>query len=233
MILSIVIPVYRAESIINELIYRIKSSVTLNADSYEVVLIDDGSEDNSWKRIEEICITEPNVVAIKLSRNFGQHHAITAGLDFCKGDWVIVMDCDLQDRPEEITRLFQKANEGFDIVFAKRNNRIDSVTKKIFSKFFFWIFSYLTGIKYDSTIANFGIYNAKVIDAIKSMKEPMRAFFPMTHWVGFSTATIEVEHGERFSGKSTYNFGKLFKLAYDIILSYPKKALKYFFIHKY
>jgi polyisoprenyl-phosphate glycosyltransferase len=228
MLLSIVIPVYRAEDIVDELIKRIKASVSsITVNEYEIILIEDGSADNTWKLIENKCKSESSIVAIKLSRNFGQHHAITAGLDFCKGDWVVVMDCDLQDRPEEIPRLFQKATEeGFDIVFAKRNSRTDSFIKKVFSRFFFWAFSYLTGIKYDSTIANFGIYNTKVIDAIKSMKEPMRAFFPMTQWVGFSKGAIDVVHGERFSGKSTYRFGDLIKLASDIILSYSDKPLK-------
>jgi polyisoprenyl-phosphate glycosyltransferase len=227
MLLSIVVPVYRAAEIVDELIKKIKASVTaITEHDYEIILVEDGSTDNTWTVIENKCKVESNIVAIKLSRNFGQHHAITAGLDFCKGDWVVVMDCDLQDRPEEIPRLFQKAAEGFDIVFAKRNNRTDSFVKKVFSKFFFWIFSYLTGIKYDSTIANFGIYNAKVIDAIKSMKEPMRAFFPMTHWVGFSKTAIDVAHGERFSGESTYSFASLLKLASDIILSYSDKPLR-------
>jgi polyisoprenyl-phosphate glycosyltransferase len=226
MLLSIVIPVYQAEEIIEELIGRIKAAVSGMPVNYEVILVEDGSKDASWNKIEKVCAASPEIKGVKLSRNFGQHHAITAGLDICKGDWVIVMDCDLQDRPEEISRLLQKAGEGFDIVFAKRNNRRDPFIKKIFSKFFFLVFSYLTGIKYDATIANFGIYHSKVIDAIKSMKEPMRAFFPMTQWVGFSKTAIEVTHGERFSGKSSYNFRTLLKLASDIILSYSDKPLK-------
>ena len=125
------------------------------------------------------------VKAIKLSRNFGQHYAITAGLDACSGDWVVVMDCDLQDRPEEIPALYNKAMEGFDIVYAQRVNRRDSFWKKIFSGLFYKIYSFLAGIKYDGHVGNFGIYSKKVIEVLKTMKEPMRAFSPMVRWVGF------------------------------------------------
>jgi polyisoprenyl-phosphate glycosyltransferase len=226
MLLSVVIPVYKAEEIMEELVSRIKGSLEFTSGNYQVILVDDGSNDSSWAVIENICIKQPEIKAIKLSRNFGQHHAITAGLDYCNGDWVVVMDCDLQDRPEEIIHLYQKAQQGFDIVFAQRNNRTDSFWKKILSKLFYKLYSYFTGIKYDGTIANFGIYSKKVIDSIREMKEPMRAFSPMVRWVGFTKTSIKVEHGERFSGKTTYNAGKLLNLALDIILSYSDKPLK-------
>ena len=226
MLISIVIPVYQADRIVEELFSRIKNAMQFAAGNYQLILVDDGSDDNSWMVIEKICSSEMNVQGIKLSRNFGQHHAITAGLDNCTGEWIVVMDCDLQDRPEEISRLYQKASEGYDIVFARRNNRTDSIWKKMTSAFFYRIYSYLTGISYDGTIANFGIYSNKVITAIKSMKEPMRAFSPMARWVGFKKTSIEVEHGKRFFGKTTYNIRKLLTLAFNIILSYSDKPLK-------
>lgn len=226
MLLSFVIPVYQAENILLELINRISSAVNEITTEYEIILVDDGSKDASWNVIHEICTKDRRVIALKLSRNFGQQHAITAGLDFCKGDWTIVMDCDLQDRPEEIINLYNKAKDGFDIVFAKRTNRKDTFLTKIFSRLFYRMYSYLTGIKQDATIANFGIYNNKVIDVIKNMKEPMRAFSPMARWVGFTRTSIEVEHGARFHGKSSNTYSKRINLALDIILSYSDKPLK-------
>ena len=226
MLLSVVIPVYKAEEIIEELINRIKNSLAFTLGNYQIILVDDGSTDTSWAVIENVCITNPKVKAIKLSRNFGQHNAITAGLDYCTGDWIVVMDCDLQDRPEEINHLYQKSQQGFDIVLAQRYNRTDSFWKKVLSKLFYKLYSYLTGIKYDGTVANFGIYSKKVIDVIKEMREPMRAFSPMVRWVGFEKISINVEHGQRFSGKTTYNVSKLLNLALDIILSYSDKPLK-------
>ncbi len=226
MLFSIVIPVYWADNVLDELLSRLKKSMAFAGVNYQVILVDDGSEDRSWQVIEKICSAEANVAGIKLSRNFGQHHAITAGLDYCTGEWVVVMDCDLQDKPEEIQNLYQKALEGYDIVFARRINRKDAVSKKILSKLFYSIFSYLTGIKYDGTIGNFGIYNAKVIESLKKMREPLRAFSPMVRWVGFNKGFINVEHGERLQGKSTYNYSKVIALASNIILSYSDKPLK-------
>lgn len=226
MSLSIVIPVYQAENLLNELINRINNSVAGVFENYQVVLVDDGSTDQSWKIISEICLVNKQVKGIKLSRNFGQQHAITAGLDFCAGDWVIVMDCDLQDKPEEIAALYKKALEGYDIVFAKRNNRKDTFWTKILSRLFYAIYSYLTGIKHDAAIANFGIYSFKVIEVIKQMKEPMRAFSPMARWVGFKRTSINVAHGERYHGKSSNTVSKRINLALDIILSYSDKPLK-------
>jgi polyisoprenyl-phosphate glycosyltransferase len=226
MLFSIVIPVYQAENILNELIYRIKSAMNDIAGDYQIILVDDGSRDNSWKIINDICATEQNIKALKLSRNFGQQHAITAGLDYAEGDWTIVMDCDLQDSPEEIIRLYNKAIEGHNIVFAKRINRKDTFWTRLFSRLFYRVYSYLTGIKQDASIANFGIYSRKVINVIKNMKEPMRAFSSMARWVGFNAASIEVEHGERLKGKSSNTISKKINLALDIILSYSDKPLK-------
>lgn len=224
--LSIVSPVYRAESIVDELVKRIQIAAEQITSEYEIILVEDCGPDNSWKQIIKNAAIDSRIKGIKLSRNFGQHHAITAGLDACTGEWVVVMDCDLQDRPEEIINLYNKAQEGYDIVFARRVNRQDGFIKKQTSKLFYKVFSYLSGIPQDGTIANFGIYSKKVITAINSMREPMRAFSPMARWVGFSKAALDVKHDERFEGTSSYNWGKLINLALDIALAYSDKPLK-------
>lgn len=224
--ISVVSPVYKAPKILPELIKRLKDSLEQITDSYEIILVDDGCPWNSWEVIEELSENNPSIKGIKLSRNFGQHYAITAGLDHAKGDWVVVMDCDLQDQPEEIIRLHQKALEGYEIVFARRVKRMDGLIKKSFSKLFYRIFTYLSGLKQDETIANFGIYSNTVIKYIKNMREPMRAFTPMVRWVGFTTSTVDVKHSERYEGVSTYNFSKLLNLALEISISYSDKPLK-------
>lgn len=226
MLLSVIIPVYKAQNTIEELLERCKASLHFASASYELVLVEDGSPDETWVVIEQKCRTEKNIRAIKLSRNFGQHHAITAGLDVCKGDWVVVMDCDLQDRPEDIVRLYNEAVKGCEIVYAKRINRKDPLFKKIQTRIFYKIFSFLTGIHYDGSIGNFGIYSRKAIEAVKKMREPMRAFSPMMRWVGFSNGYIEVEHAARAEGKSTYTYKKIFSLAFGAILSYSDRPLK-------
>jgi glycosyltransferase involved in cell wall biosynthesis len=224
--ISVVSPVYKAPKILPELVQRLERSLSEITDSFEVILVDDGCPWDSWSVVEELAQKYTFVRGLKLSRNFGQHYAITAGLDHAKGDWVVVMDCDLQDQPEEIIKLHQKALEGYEIVFARRVKRMDDLMKKSFSKLFYKIFTYLSGLKQDETIANFGIYSNIVIKHIKHMREPMRAFTPMVRWVGFTTSTVDVKHSERYEGVSTYNFSKLLNLALEISISYSDKPLK-------
>lgn len=133
---------------------RITDAVKPITDEFEIVLVDDFSPDHSWAVIEQLAEDNPRIKGIKLSRNFGQHYAITAGLDHARGEWVVVMDCDLQDRPEEIPMLYQKAQQGFDIVLARRIDRKDTLLKRLFSKYFYKILSYLTGSEQDETVAN-------------------------------------------------------------------------------
>ena len=224
--LSIISPVYKAEDIVDELVHQICTELDEITSNYEIILVEDGSPDGCWKKIEENCLKNPKVKGIKLSRNFGQHHAITAGLQYCKGDWIVVMDCDLQDNPKEIKNLLAKATEGYDIILASRFQRKDSFLKKYTSKLFYKIFSYLSGFEMDGTVANFGIYNRKTVEAILLIKEPFRYFPSMVHWVGFKKATIPVVHQERFKGDSAYNWQRLIDLATDITLSYSDKPLR-------
>ncbi|WP_425639482.1 glycosyltransferase family 2 protein [Algoriphagus yeomjeoni] len=222
--LSIISPVYRAENTLDELVSRIKACVPV--EEFEIILVDDYSPDNSWNKIEELATVHPEIRGIKLSRNFGQHYAITAGLDAAKGDWIVVMDCDLQDRPEEIPNLYQKAQEGFDVVLAKRENRKDGFFKKLSSKIFYRTLAWLTGSKQDESIANFGIYHRKVIKEVIGMRESIRYFPTMVKWVGFKQTTIPVIHAENGDRQSTYGFRKLFNLALDIMLAYSDKPIR-------
>lgn len=224
--LSIVSPVYRAEKIVPELVERIRKSVLKITDNFEIILVEDCGPDNSWTAIELECKNDTRVKGIKLSRNFGQHYAITAGLDYAKGEWVVVMDCDLQDLPEEIPCLYNKTIEGYDIVLARRYERQDKFLKRLSSKLFYSTLSYLTGTKQDNSIANFGIYHQKVIKAICSMKESIKYFPTMVRWVGFNKTAINVQHAERLEGGSSYNLKRLLNLALDIILAYSDKPLR-------
>ncbi len=227
-IISIVSPVYRAEKIVAKLVSEIQKTMFSINISYEIILVDDRSPDNSWEAMKILSAKFPEVKSIRLSRNFGQHPAIIAGLSQAKGEWVIVMDCDLQDQPKEIEKLFNKTKEGFDIVLAKRANRKDGFLKKLSSTIFHKIYNYLTDTKFDSTIANFGIYNKKVIDEVLEMNDYIKSFPLFVNWVGFKTTSIEVEHAERDSGDSTYTFSKLLSLAFNAIISFSNKPLKLF-----
>ena len=224
--ISIISPIYRGEKMVSELVSRnIVNLETITSD-FEIILVNDASPDNSWLEIEKECQKDKRVKGINLSRNFGQHYAITAGLNCAKGEWVIVMDCDLQDRPEEIPNLYKKALEGYDIVLAQRLVREDSFLKRMSSKCFYKVFSYLTETKQDASVANFGIYRDSVIKAILLMGDKMRYFPTQVQWVGFNKAYMPIQHDARLDGKSSYNFKRLLKLALDTIISFSDKPMR-------
>lgn len=224
--ISIISPEYKGEKMIPELVRRIIASLASITSDYEIILVNDSSPDNTWQAIQQECRLNPKVKGLNLSRNFGQHYAITAGLSYAKGDWVVVMDCDLQDRPEEIPNLYAKAQEGYDSVLAQRIQRSHGWFKKMASKWFYKVFSYLTETKQDASVANFGIYNRKVIDAVLSMGDAMRYFPTQIQWVGFKKTYLPIQHDERAEGKSTYNFRRLFRLAFDTIIAFSDKPMR-------
>ncbi len=224
--ISIVSPVYRGEKMVSELVQRNVKSVSTITDNYDIILVNDASPDNSWEEILKQCASNPKVKGINLSRNFGQHYAITAGLHYAKGDWVVVMDCDLQDRPEEIPNLYRKAMEGYDIVYARRVVRKDGFLKKQSSKWFYKVFNWLSGMQTDSSVANFGIYRHCVIDEFNKMPEKTRFFPSLVKYLGFKDAAIDVEHAGRAEGESSYNLNKLLKLSFDVIVPNSNKPLR-------
>lgn len=228
--ISVVSPIYRAENIVEKLVDEIQKVMEPLNVTYEIILVDDRSPDNSWQVMKQLSSNFPEVKSIRLSRNFGQHPAIMAGLSFAAGDWIVVMDCDLQDQPKEIKRMYTKAIEGYDMVLAKRQKRKDGFFKKMSSIFFYSVFNYFSGISVNSEIANFGIYNRKVINSIIQINDYIK-FFPLfVKWVGFRSFELEVEHNEREEGKSSYSLKKLISLALDTILSFSDKPLKIFTI---
>jgi dolichol-phosphate mannosyltransferase len=224
--LSIVSPVYQAEGIVSELVEQIRSVLRPMGCSYEIILVEDCSPDDSWEEIQKICSGFQDIIGIRLSRNFGQHYAIAAGLRRARGTWVVVMDCDLQDSPSEIPKLLAVAQQGFDIVTARRVSRNDHVLKKAASRAFYGVLGYLTGVRQDPAVANFGIYGRKVINAINGMPETIRYFPSMVRWVGFHSSSVDVAHLSRLKGASSYSLRKLWQLALDICLTYSDKPLR-------
>ena len=224
--ISVVSPVYKGEKMVEELVLRNAEALSGMDVDYEIILVNDASPDGSWGEIVKECQKNPKVKGLNLSRNFGQHYAITAGLSYATGEWVVVMDCDLQDRPEEIPNLYAKAQEGYDIVYARRVARHDSWFKRTSSKIHHAIFDWMSGAHTDKAIANYGIYKRCVIDEFNKMPEQSRTFGTLLPHLGFKSTTVDVEHAERAEGKSTYNFSKLLKMSMDIIISNSNKPLR-------
>jgi dolichol-phosphate mannosyltransferase len=225
-LISVVSPVYGCSTSIHELYIRLRETLEKISPQFEIILVNDASPDDVWTHISAIARKDQRVKGINLSRNFGQHNAISAGLDYCTGEWVVVLDCDLQDQPEEILKLYEKASEGFDIVLGRRQIRYDNYFKKLRSRVFYFLLAYLTETQQDHTIGNFGIYNRKVIESIHRMKDHIRYFPALVRWVGYRSAAIEIDHAGRKHGETSYSFRKLANLALNTLLSFSDKPLR-------
>ena len=223
---SVVSPVYWGEASVAELVQRLVGALEPLTADFEIILVDDRSPDASWLRIQEAAANEPRVRGVRLSRNFGQHRAILAGLAQCRGEWVVVMDCDLQDVPEESPKLYAQAMMGFDLVLARRTNRQDSWFKKTLASLFYRLLAYLTDTPQDPAVANFGLYHRKVIDSVLLVRETTSYFPLMVRWVGFCRTELPVEHASRRTGQSSYSLRRMADLALDTILAYSDKPLR-------
>ena len=211
---------------VHELVSRLKNSISKISEDFEIILVNDASPDNAWQEIERECNDDKRIKGLDLSRNFGQHCAITAGLHFAKGEWVVVMDCDLQDSPEEIPTLYNKAMEGWDIVLVRRINKKFKFWKRFTSTLFHKTFNLLAGINTESGVGNFSIYNKKVIEEFNKMPEYSRSLGSLVRYLGFKKTIVDIEHSERAEGKSSYTLRKLFKLAFDVIIAQSNRPLK-------
>ena len=223
--ISVVAPVYKCRECIPELCRQLVAVLEPLAPSFEIVLVNDGCPAGSWSAIQSVAAADPRVKAINLSRNFGQHFAIAAGLHHCSGNWVVVMDCDLQDRPAEIANLYRKAQEGYDIVFAQRQERQDSWFKRALSHGFSMAYNLLSDIRIDPRVANFSIVARPVIDSYCKLKEMNRFYQLNLRWLGFRSACLPVEHASRFAGDSAYTLRRGFRLAIESIASHSNKPL--------
>lgn len=225
--LSIVVPVYGCEGCIEELCSRIRLAVLPITVEFEILLVDDRSPDHAWCKIRDMHAHFPEVTGIRLSRNFGQHIAISAGLAASRGEFVVIMDCDLQDPPERIPDLVRKIEEGFDLVLARRVTRSHSVGRVLGSKAYFSVMRMLSPRATDGSFGTFSILSRKVVDEFLRFKEKERHYLFVLHWLGFNTGTIEYDHEDRFAGVSTYSLPKLIQHAFDGLFFQSTVLLKW------
>lgn len=224
--LSVVTPTYCCADCLEELHRRVVACVTPITEDFEIVVVNDGSPQADWAVLKRIAAADPRVRALNLSRNFGQHYALAAGIDHAEGDWVVVMDCDLQDAPEEIPRLYAKAREGYDVVFARRMKKRFSAFKRATSWGFSRFLGTLMGRRLDSSIGNFSIVSRRVVQNLRLFKERNRSYGHFVGWLGFPTATVDVAHRDRFAGESTYTLGKMVALATEALISQSDRPLR-------
>jgi dolichol-phosphate mannosyltransferase len=224
-LLSVATPVYRSAALVGELVARISAAAGAITDRFEVLLVEDGSPDESWAAIVRECDRDPRVKGVRLSRNFGQHPAITAGLEHARGEFVVIMDCDLQDDPAYIPALYARCREGFDIVFARRRARRFGWWKNVTARLYYTIFRWLADIDYDPRIGTYSIVSRKVVDAFLQFGDYRRGYVVVLHWLGFAHSYVDVEHRDRPDGASSYSTLRLLALALTIALTYSEKPL--------
>ncbi len=224
--LAVVAPIYRGEEFVAELCSRLHASLSEITQDYRIILVDDASPDDAWARIREEAAKDSRVLGVQLSRNFGQQYAITAGLDFVDADWIVVMDGDLQDRPEDISLLYRKAvDEDFDVVIAERSVRRDPFFRRLSSNIYNSILSSLSGLKLSARYGNFRIMNRRTHQAFVQVREHMRVYVAIMQWIGFRVGYQPTHRDARPSGKSSYNLRRLIRLAVQATVAYSERPL--------
>lgn len=224
---SVVVPVYGCKNCLEDLVQRVSRSLEGITGQFEIILVDDNSPDDAWSRITELAGLYSQVRGLRLSRNFGQHAAISAGLSQVSGEVTVVMDCDLQDIPEEIPALLAAIRQNdVEVVLGQRIDRQDRWFKRLGSRLFYQTLGWLTDTRYDHTTANFGAYSRRVVDTVNQMPELDRFFPLLVRWTGYRAAYVAVSHGQRSEGKSSYNFRTLLRLATRVALSFSDKPLR-------
>ena len=225
--ISIIIPIYNEEQVLNESYKRIKEVADNIGDNYELIFINDGSSDKSLDMLRELAINDSKTVVLSFSRNFGHQCAVSAGMEYCAGDSAIIIDADLQDPPQVIYEMVAKWKEGYDIVYGKRKSRAgESFFKKITAKVYYKIVDGLSEFKIPRDCGDFRLIDRKVIDVLNNMKEHNRYLRGMNAYAGYKQYAVEYEREARFAGETHYTMKKMVKLASDGIISNSNKPLK-------
>jgi polyisoprenyl-phosphate glycosyltransferase len=223
---SVVIPVFNERENLDELCTRLVAVMCKLSGNFEIIFVDDGSTDDSFRILESFHARFRFVKVLRFSRNFGHHIAITAGIDRAVGDAVILMDADLQDQPEEIPKLLARFHEGVDVVYGTRAKRRDSLPKRVTSALFVSLLNAATGSRYAMNSAVFRVLSRQVVEELKACREVSRFVIGLICWLGFTQDGVEVEHGSRFAGSTKYNTFKLVRLAFDAIMSFSYAPLR-------
>lgn len=225
--ISVVVPVFNEELVIPELYLRLQKTIAQITANYELIFVNDGSRDQSLSELLKLSERDPRVFYINFSRNFGHQIAVTAGLDASRGEAVVIIDADLQDPPELITEMYQKHQQGFDVVYARRKSRKgEGIFKKLTAKLFYRVLSGITAFDIPLDTGDFRLIDQKVVKYLKEMPEQNKFLRGQIAWLGFKTSEVLFERDERKHGKSGYPFSKMLRFALDGITSFSDVPLQ-------
>lgn len=224
--ISIVSPIFNEEDTLPEFYKRLSAALQEYGDQYEIILVNDGSRDNSLNMMREINANDPRVKIVNLSRNFGHQIAICAGLDQASGNVIAIMDSDLQDPPEVLPKFFEKQKEGYDIVYAVRKNRKEGILKKTAYAVFYRLLIRMVNINIPLDSGDFCVISRRALDVLKTMPERNRFLRGLRSWIGLCQTGLEYDRDKRFAGEVKYTFSKLLKLAFDGFVSFSYVPLR-------
>ena len=223
--ISVVSSVYQAEACLLEFQKRVSAAVTAITGAYEIILVDDGSVDSSWDRISDLARQDSRVRGLRLSRNFGQHLAIAAGLAASRGSYVIVMDCDLQDPPELIPEMVARADQGYDVVSTVRRSRSASLFRRAGSRLFYLLARLLSSPHARPNSNTFSLIKRRVVQAYLRTFDRYSPYPFVLSWLGFRATQLEMDHARRAAGSSSYTFSKLVKVAVNGLVTQSTRLL--------
>ncbi len=218
--ISVVLPIYQTAPYLRELYQRARETLEKNKNDFELIMVDDGSRDDAWSIILELAAADNRVKGIKLSRNFGQHPAIAAGFAHASGDVIVLMDADLQDRPEDIPLLVAALKDEIDIVYTIKEGEVEPFTTRLTSRLYHSVFSRLTGADVPRRVGTFRAFSRRFLEAVLSYPERNILFGPLMFQIGFKSAVVPVPHESRKNGRSSYSFRKRLALAFNSLLIY-------------
>jgi len=224
---SIIAPIYNESQTLNELYKRVKEVMDSTGEGWELLLVDDGSVDGSTDIIRQLAADDPRVRPVIFARNFGHQLAVTAGLDYSRGEAVVIIDADLQDPPEVILDLIAKWREGFEVVYAIRAEREGENWFKLWTASIFYRLIYrITDVKIPLDTGDFRLLDRKVVNVISQMRERHRFLRGMSVWVGFKQTGVNYRRAARYAGETKYPFRKMFKFAWDAVTSFSYLPLQ-------
>lgn len=225
--IGVVVPVYQGAPTLDELHRRTVAALTALTDDWQLVLVDDGSRDRSWPMIEALAAADPRVHGLKLIRNYGEHVAITAGLDHVDADYAVIMACDLQDDPAALPALVEAARTtGADLVLSRRMHRKDALLKRLLARLFYAVVQFFGKVRYDHRVGNYRLLSRRAVTLFREYRERTRNVNAIMAIMGVPTTTIDVQHQARAGGKSGYSIYRSARMAFHVLVGYSEVPLQ-------